>query len=56
MMMESGKTPDELITQVSSPGGTTIAALTAFDEFDYEGLIEQAFERCIRRADELGEK
>ena len=54
IMMESGKTPDQLIDQVSSKGGTTVAALTAFDEFGYENLINQAFDRCIRRAEELG--
>lgn len=56
ILKESGKTPDELIAQVSSPGGTTVAALTAFDEYDYEKTIETAFERCINRAEELGGK
>ncbi len=56
ILKESGKTPDELIAQVSSPGGTTVAALTAFDEYDYEKIIETAFERCIKRAEELGGK
>ena len=54
MLLRSGKTPEELIRQVCSPGGTTLAALTAFDDLDYDGLIDEAFERCIRRADELG--
>lgn len=54
ILAESGKTPDELITQVSSPGGTTIAALSAFDELKFETLIDEAFSRCIHRAEELG--
>jgi len=56
ILEETQKTPDELIAQVSSPGGTTIAALTAFDEFDYENIINSAFYRCINRANELGSK
>lgn len=56
MMRESGKTPDELIAQVSSKGGTTVAALSAFDERDFEGLMDDAFARCINRANELGKQ
>ena len=54
MLLESGKTPDELIAQVSSKGGTTVAALTAFDDYHFEDLMDEAFLRCIRRAEELG--
>lgn len=54
MLSESGKTPDELISQVSSKGGTTVAALTAFDDHEFENMMEDAFARCIKRADELG--
>jgi len=56
MMRESGKTPDELIAQVSSKGGTTVAALSAFDDRDFEGLMDDAFARCINRANELGKQ
>ena len=54
LMLESGKTPDELISQVTSPGGTTIAALSAFDEYNFEEMIDEAFLRAVNRADELG--
>lgn len=54
MLLESGKTAQELERQVCSPGGTTLAALTAFDELGFDEMIELAFERCIRRACELG--
>lgn len=54
MMLESGKTAVELERQVCSPGGTTLAGLTAFDELGLEEMIDLAFERCIRRAYELG--
>ncbi len=56
MMRESGKTPDELIAQVSSKGGTTVAALSAFDDRDFEGLMAEAFARCVNRANELGKQ
>lgn len=54
ILEKSGKTPEELIAQVSSPGGTTIAALSAFDDFSFESIVDDAFKRCINRADELG--
>lgn len=56
MMTDSGMTLDELIKQVSSPGGTTIAGLEEL----YNGkVIESAVkacEACTKRAYELGEK
>lgn len=54
--LKSSKTPEELIDQVSSPGGTTVSALSAFDELNFEGLIKNACDRCIKRAYELGKK
>ena len=53
-VIESGKMPEELIKQVSSPGGTTVAALSAFDDFSYETFMQEVSDRCIRRAYELG--
>lgn len=54
MLQKSGKTAQELERQVCSPGGTTLAGLTAFDDLGFDEMIEQAFDRCIRRAYELG--
>lgn len=54
MLLESEKTPGELTKQVCSPGGTTLAALTAFDEFDFEKMIAEAMARCTKRTKELG--
>ena len=45
MLLSSGKTPAELTAQVTSPGGTTLAALTAFDEFRFEEMIREAAKR-----------
>lgn len=54
MLLESGRTAAELERQVCSPGGTTLAGLTAFDELGFDRMIDLAFERCTRRAYELG--
>ena len=52
--MKSEASLDELISQVYSPGGTTVAALSAFDDFGFEKFIEEVEKRCINRAYELG--
>ena len=54
MLLEGGKTAGELTRQVCSPGGTTLAALTAFDDHHFEGMVNEAMERCVRRSQELG--
>ena len=54
LLQESGKTPGELRRQVCSPGGTTLASLSAFDEMNYEGLMLEAMRRCTQRSRELG--
>ncbi len=53
MILQVGKTADELTTQVCSPGGTTLAALSAFDEMGFEAMIAEAMIRCTRRSQEL---
>jgi pyrroline-5-carboxylate reductase len=54
MIEKSGYTPDELIKMVSSPGGTTLKALEALYEHNFEDAVIDAMKRCTRRADELG--
>lgn len=54
MLLESGKTAKELETMVCSPGGTTLAALSAFDEFRFEEMYHEAARRCAERSKELG--
>lgn len=54
MISSSGYTPDELIKMVSSPGGTTLKALEALYEHDFEDAVIDAMERCTKRAEELG--
>ncbi len=54
MLLKSGKTPQELTQAVCSPGGTTLAGLTAFDDMDLAAIVKETFKRCIDRAYELG--
>ena len=54
MLLKSGKTAEELTRQVCSPGGTTLAALTAFDDGGLDAVLTEAMERCVKRAEELG--
>lgn len=54
MLQKSGKSAQELTRQVCSPGGTTLAALTAFDDYRFEAMMGEAAERCARRSRELG--
>ena len=54
MIMESGKSPDELVKMVASPGGTTLAALKALNSHHFEEAVREAMQCCTRRAEELG--
>ncbi len=51
---QSDKTLTELIRNVTSPGGTTAAALKIFEGGDFSGLIKQAAMAAFQRAQELG--
>ncbi len=55
MLSDSGMTVDELIKQVSSPGGTTIAGLEKLNEGDLLGDVKHCCEACTKRAYELGQ-
>ncbi|MCD8004952.1 MAG: pyrroline-5-carboxylate reductase [Oscillospiraceae bacterium] len=55
MLLEAGKSPEELTKQVCSPGGTTLAALTAFDDGEGDAMVRDALDRCARRSRELGQ-
>lgn len=54
MLLNSGKSAGELTRQVCSPGGTTLAALAAFDDHGFDELLVDAMTRCTRRSKELG--
>ncbi|MBR6772000.1 MAG: pyrroline-5-carboxylate reductase [Clostridia bacterium] len=53
MMSASGKSPSELISDVSSPGGTTIAALAAFDSAELNAALEAGVDAALKRSEEL---
>jgi len=54
MLLESGASVDELISQVSSPGGTTVAGLQQLRESGFQEAVKSACEACTKRAYELG--
>ncbi len=54
MVLESGKTPDVLIQEVCSPGGTTIEAIRVLNSGRVDKIIDEASDKCIKRAYELG--
>ncbi len=54
MMRSSGDDLDTLIKKVSSPGGTTLAALNSFAENKFTDIMNEAMTACTNRAEELG--
>lgn len=56
MLTDSGMTVEQLIKQVSSPGGTTIAGLEKLYEGNLEGTVKEACRACTNRAYELANK
>ncbi len=54
LLETSGMSPAELVAGVSSPGGTTVAALQVLDEGGMRRIIADAVEAAVRRAKELG--
>lgn len=53
-MVELGEQePAELRAMVTSPGGTTMAALEVFERLDFRGMVTEAVIAARRRAEEL---
>jgi pyrroline-5-carboxylate reductase len=53
MLLGSGDTPATLRKRVTSPGGTTQAALELLDERGFDELVHAAVEAATRRGREL---
>lgn len=53
MVLESGKTPEELIRMVCSPNGTTERAMAVFEEEGFCNIVSKAMQACGKRAEEL---
>ncbi|GHV66724.1 pyrroline-5-carboxylate reductase [Bacteroidia bacterium] len=53
MLQNSDRPLDELIADVCSKGGTTLAGLEVLQKSGFEGLIDAACDACIQRSKEL---
>lgn len=56
MVIETGEEPAELRRKVTSPNGTTHAAITALESNRFTEAVMHAMERCMERARELGKE
>jgi pyrroline-5-carboxylate reductase len=54
MCLESGRHPGQLKDMVTSPGGTTIAALHKMEAGGVRSALMDAVEAATRRSEELG--
>ena len=54
LLKKSGKPPAELRRMVTSPGGTTAAALQQFENGNFNELVSKAVAAAYQRAKELG--
>ncbi|MBE0448349.1 MAG: pyrroline-5-carboxylate reductase [Actinobacteria bacterium] len=55
MLLETGKEPEELREMVTSPGGTTAAALQVFSKREFRSIVQEAVGAAIKRAGELAQ-
>ncbi|MFW7414814.1 pyrroline-5-carboxylate reductase [Demequina sp. SO4-18] len=56
LLMESGDTPQKLRRRVSSPGGTTIAALEAMEHAGLQGVVSAGANAAAARSRELAQE
>lgn len=54
MVLETGEHPAILREMVTSPGGTTAAALFELDNGGFRGTVQKAVKACVARSKELG--
>jgi pyrroline-5-carboxylate reductase len=54
LLAEKQLTPDELVTMVSSPNGTTVAGRAILEASEYKSIISETVETAARRSKELG--
>ena len=55
LLMNSDKTPDELIAMVTSKKGTTEQAMLTLEKYRFEEGIIEAMQKCTDRANTLGD-
>jgi pyrroline-5-carboxylate reductase len=56
LLTDTDATPAELRSQVTSPGGTTAAAVHVLEERGFRALVEDAVQAAANRASELGRR
>ena len=56
LLDQSGDSPATLRAAVTSPGGTTEQAIAQFDEAGLGGILSDAIDRAIARAEEMGRR
>lgn len=54
MLVESSDGPAQLRVNVTSPNGTTDAALKSFDASGFKGIVAKAVKAATDRAEEMG--
>lgn len=55
MVFSTGENPGELRRKVTSPNGTTQAAIETLDRFAFQEGLNKAILRCAERAREMGD-
>lgn len=55
MLVESSEEPAQLRKNVTSPNGTTHAALQTFESLNFKDIVDKAVQAATSRAAELGE-
>ena len=53
LLEKSEDTPEQLRKKVTSPGGTTEAALKSLEESGYKGIVGKALQQAANRSREL---
>jgi len=53
LLESTGAEPRELREMVTSPGGTTAAALQVFSKYEFKSIVQEAVISAIKRAEEL---
>ena len=56
MIEKSEVSIDQLISNVASPNGTTLAALNSFEADDLSGTVSRAMQACTDRANEISKE
>jgi pyrroline-5-carboxylate reductase len=54
MLIESADSPTQLRENVTSPNGTTYAALTTFNALGFKDIVEKGVKAAVDRSIELG--